>query len=132
MQHYEVKKRTDQVVFDQEKFNTLLVEFARVEENVIITDFRKLEDRPIGNRFLVYAKFPEANVEMRIFRGHMGAVVVALGHSIFKRTCNLNVGNLLQNYGGGGHKGAGTAQLPQEVAEQQIAEILEILKKNEE
>ena len=38
-------------------------------------------------------------------------------------------GALLKTYGGGGHRGAGTTQLPAETAERQIAEILAILKK---
>jgi len=53
-----------------------------------------------------------------------------VGHSIFNRTCNVNVGDLLKKYGGGGHRGAGTTQLPPEKAETKIKEILERLKTN--
>ncbi len=130
LQHYEVKKRTDKVLNEQKEFDELLAKYAKVEDNVIITDFRGVKNKPVGNRFLVFAKFPEANVEMRLFDGHQGAVVVAVGHSIFNRTCNVNVGNLLKKYGGGGHKGAGTTQLPPETAEEKIKEILATLKEN--
>ena len=74
--------------------------------------------------------FPDANVEMRLFDGHQGQVVAAVGHSIFNRTCSVNVGELLREYGGGGHAGAGTAQLPPDKAEPQIKEILGRLKAN--
>jgi hypothetical protein len=130
LKHPEVQKRTERVMEEQEDFEMLLAKHARCEENVIITDFRGVKDKPVGNRFLVYTQFLEANVEMRIFDGHKGAVVVALGHSIFNRSSKVNVGKLCAEYGGGGHKGAGTAQLAADKAEAQIKEILVRLKHN--
>jgi len=130
LQHPEVKKRTDRVLTEQRLFKEILSEHASLDENVIITDLRGMKEKPVGNRFLVYTMFPEANVEMRLFDGHKGQVVVAVGHSIFNRTCNVNAGELLQKFGGGGHKGAGTAQLAPESAEQQIQTILDTLKAN--
>ncbi len=130
LQHPEVKKRADRVLSEQEEHNALLRKHARMDGDVVITDFRGVKDKPVGNRFLVYTVFPRANVELRLFDGHQGAVVAAVGHSIFNRTCKVNLGEMLRGYGGGGHKGAGTAQLPKEKAEAQIAEILGRLKKN--
>lgn len=130
LQHPEVKKRSDRVLQEQEEFKALLAEHARMDGTVVVTDFRGVKDKPVGNRFLVYTVFPQANVELRLFDGHQGAVVAAVGHSIFNRTCNVNLGQLLSQYGGGGHKGAGTAQLPREKAEAQIGEILGKLKVN--
>ncbi|MBN2713583.1 MAG: exopolyphosphatase [Planctomycetes bacterium] len=129
--HPEVKKRTDRVLLEQEEFKAILEKHTSQDGNVIITDFRGMTEKPVGNRFLVYTMFPEANVELRLFDGHKGAVVAAVGHSIFNRTCNINVGDMLKEYGGGGHRGAGTTQLPAEIAEEKIAEILGRLKKNE-
>ena len=131
LRHPEVKKRTDRVLTENETFKETLGKYARVEDSVIIVDFRGLKEKPVGNRFLVYTMFPEANVEARLFDGHQGAVVIAVGHSIFNRTCKIDIGNMLREYGGGGHRGAGTAQLQPEEAEAKIAEILERLKKNE-
>ena len=128
LQHREVKRRTDRVLKEQEQFKELLDKYARQEGNVIVTDFRGLREKPVGVRFLVYTMFPEANVELRLFDGHEGQVVVAVGHSIFNRTCNTNVGELLAEYGGGGHRGAGTTQLPPETADEKISEILNRLK----
>jgi hypothetical protein len=128
MKHPEVDKRAQRVLTEQGDFNALLGKHAKQDGNVIVTDFRGLKEKPVGNRFLVYTLFPEANVEARLFNGHQGAVVIAVGHSIFNRTCKVNVGKLLSEYGGGGHKGAGTAQLSAENAERQIGEILAKLK----
>lgn len=128
LQHPEVKKRTDRVLLEQEKFKKEAEQHAKQDGNVIITDFRGMAEKPVGNRFLVFTMFPEANIEMRLFDGHKGAVVIAVGHSIFNRTCDVNVGEMLRPYGGGGHKGAGTVQVGQEKAEATIAEILQRLK----
>jgi hypothetical protein len=131
LKHPEVKKRTDRVLTEKDLFKTLLEETAHIEDNVIITDLRGKRDLPVGNRFLVYTMFPQGNVEVRLFNGHMGATVVAAGHSIFNRTCNVSCGELLGKYGGGGHAGAGTCQLTPDVAEQSIIDIINTFKKNE-
>ena len=49
---------------------------------------------------------------------------------IFNRTCNVNMGDLLAKHGGGGHRGAGTAQLPADKADAGMADILATLKAN--
>ncbi|MCX7702760.1 MAG: exopolyphosphatase [Planctomycetota bacterium] len=130
LENKEVKKRTDRILKEQEEHKRLLSKYARLDGNVIVTDFRGLKEKPVGNRFLVYTMFPKANVEMRLFDGHKGAVVVAVGHSIFNRTCKVNVGELLKRYGGGGHKSVGTCQLDPTTAEPKIKEILSTLKAN--
>lgn len=124
MKHPEVKRRTDRVLHEQETFKQILQGHCKLKGKVIVTDLRDLIEKPVGNRFLVYTMFPDANVEVRLFHGFNGTVVVAVGHSIFNRTCKVNAGMLLQEYGGGGHFGAGTAQLPAEEADAKIAEIL--------
>lgn len=67
-------------------------------------------------------------------RDHWGprrdTVVAAVGHSIFNRTCNTSVGELMSRYGGGGHRGAGTCVLPLENAADAIDQILFELQAN--
>jgi len=128
LKHPEVAKRAERVLEEQDEFEMLLAKHARQDGNVIITDFRGLKDKPVGNRFLVFTIFLGANVEVRIFDGHAGAVVVAVGHSIFNRTCKTNIGQMLEPYGGGGHHGAGAVQLPPAKAAATIAEIVRKLK----
>jgi hypothetical protein len=126
--HVEVKERADRILSEQEEFKKLLKKHARQDGNVIVTDFRGVKDKPVGNRFLVYTMFPDANVELRLIDGHKGTIVVAVGHSIFNTSCSINIGKLLSEYSGGGHKGAGTAQLHAEDASRQIEEIITRLK----
>lgn len=125
----DVKERIDRYFEQQEVFAKVMREHSRVERNVIITDLRGLGDPPVGNRFLIYTMFPDANIQVRIFDGRKGEFVVcAVGHSIFNRTSRTDVGKLMDQYGGGGHRGAGTCQLPLAVAEAKLKEIIERVK----
>lgn len=128
LQHPEVSKRCQRVLQEQEQFKKLLQKHSRRDGNVIVTDLRGVKEIPAGNRFLVYTMYPEANVEVRIFPGALGNTVVAVGHSIFNRTCPVNLGKLTAEYGGGGHEGAATCQLPNKEADAKIAEIIKRLK----
>jgi len=130
LSHREVKRRTERVLNEQVEFQAILGDHAHVDGNIIITDFRGMTEKPVGNRFLVYTMFPEANVEVRLFDGYKNNTVIAVGHSIFNRTCKVNVGEMLKAYGGGGHKGAGTTQIDSSIAETKIKEIIDRLKKN--
>lgn len=129
LQDPDVKVRSERVIAEDAQFRRALLINSRQEGNVVITDFRGLGEVPPGNRFLVYALFPEANISVRLFDGRGGrTVVAALGHSIFNRTSQTNIGELLGKYGGGGHRGAGTVQFAKEEAGPKIAEIIERLK----
>jgi oligoribonuclease NrnB/cAMP/cGMP phosphodiesterase (DHH superfamily) len=130
LEHREVKKHYDRVIAEQAGFKELLKKHSHQEANTIVTDFRNIpaDELSVGNRFLVFTMYPKANVEVRLFKGKGGTTVVAVGHSIFNRTCEVNVGNLLKEFGGGGHAGAGTCQLKPETADKQIAEIMARLK----
>lgn len=121
----DVKERVDRYFAQQEEFSKVMSERSRAEGNVILTDLRGLTEIPTGNRFLIYTMFPEQNIQIRVFDGKKGEFIVcALGHSIFNRTSKTDVGKLMTKYGGGGHRGAGTCQLPVETAEAAVAEIV--------
>jgi hypothetical protein len=86
---------------------------------------------PIGNRFIVYTLFPQANISLRLHQGPTPEVVAAaVGHSIFNRTSRTNVGELMSRYGGGGHKGAGTCLLPVDHVDSLAAEMVGLMKKD--
>lgn len=131
LQDPEVAARVQKVRDDEVAFLAHLKEVSNLEGNVIVTDVRGKKGLPTGNRFLVYTIFPTVNVSMRIADGKGGEFIsIQVGHSIFNRTCNTHVGNLMAKYGGGGHKGAGTCQIVTAKAEETIKEILGILIKN--
>lgn len=125
-----VRKRCELLESENERFCQELRSHSRVDGHVVITDFRDLDHAPIGNRFLVYALYPEINVSVRIHWGpNRGFPMLLLGHSIFRRTCRTNVGELAARYGGGGHRGAASIPLISE-PDQQIAMIVAELKAN--
>jgi hypothetical protein len=126
----QVKRRCQIIESENEHFCQALRNHSKVEGNVVFTDFRDLDHTPVGNRFLVYALFPEINVSARVHWGpNRSFPMLLLGHSIFRRTCKTNVGELAARYGGGGHRGAGSIPLLDE-PDQQIRMIVGELKAN--
>ncbi len=129
LQNPQVQARCERVLAEEAQFRRALLINSKPDGNVVVTDFRGLPEVPPGNRFLIYALFPETNISVRLMDGRGGRnVVAALGHSILNRTSKTNIGDLLKKYGGGGHKGAGTAQFSKEEAAAKIAEIIAQLK----
>lgn len=127
----EVRARIERIRNEQLEFKRLLERNSFQLNNVVVTDLREIERLPAGNRFLVYMLFPEANVSLRVHWGpRHNSVIAAVGHSIFNRTCNTSVGELMSRFGGGGHRGAGTCVLPLENAADAIDEILFELQAN--
>ncbi|MEO8504823.1 MAG: exopolyphosphatase [Acidobacteriota bacterium] len=130
LEDFSIAKRCEVIESEGASFREDLRRCSRVDGNVVITDFRNLEHPPIGNRFLIYALYPEVNVSLRLHWGPGRAYpMLLLGHSIFNRTCKSNVGELAARYGGGGHRGAGSVPL-QADAEQQIQMVISELKAN--
>lgn len=126
-----VKERKDKLAEQDAHFREITLATSRLDGNVVFTDFRDVDPLPIGNRFIVYTLFPQANVSLRVHWGPSRQhVAAAVGHSIFNRTSRTSVGLLMARYNGGGHKGAGTCLLPAAEADVKIAEIIAILKKD--
>jgi hypothetical protein len=85
---------------------------------VAVIDLRGEKMIHAGNRFLVYALFPQTAVSVHIFPGLEGLnTVLAVGKSVLNRTAAVNVGELMLEYGGGGHPNAGTCQVDNEDAD---------------
>ncbi|MEX0820318.1 MAG: hypothetical protein WD070_12030, partial [Pirellulaceae bacterium] len=93
-----------------------------------VLDLRDEEIIYAGNRFLIYALFPECNISMHVLWGlKKQNTVFTIGKSIFDRGCTTHVGELCLERGGGGHAAAGTCQVPnEEAARVQAALIAQI------
>ncbi len=114
---------------DIDDFKAELQEITRLDDKVIITDFRNTEFLPAGNRFIAFALYPEGNVHIRIRNlEEKSKVRIRIGKSVFTRSCDVHIGNLAEEYGGGGLEGAGGCLLDPDKAEQQIADIIGKLK----
>ncbi|MEG3639905.1 exopolyphosphatase [Magnetococcus sp. PR-3] len=111
----DVKERVD-LYFEQETlFKTQIQMRTKIKENLAILDLRMDETIHAGNRFIVYALYPQCNISMHVLWGKdRKNTVFALGKSIFNRSSKTNIGELCLKYGGGGHHAAGTCQVPNE------------------
>ena len=104
---------------------------SSVHDNLVLIDFLKEENIYAGNRFMIYALYPEVNVSMHVMWGRDKEIVVfAVGKSIINDTCKTNIGQLMLEYGGGGHIAAGTCQIPLADAKRVQNELIEIINKN--
>ena len=129
----EVKRRCQDVVIQNEQYAVQLKANTRLEKHVAITDFRHMVKTPTGNRFLVYALYPESFVHVRIRYEDKDKEIIAVsvGHSIFNPHCHVNAGLLLTDFGGGGHRGAASSRFHASKAEEFIPRIIAALLKNE-
>jgi nanoRNase/pAp phosphatase (c-di-AMP/oligoRNAs hydrolase) len=101
---------------------------SHVEGDVVIVDLRDEETIHAGNRFMVYALFPQARVSVHIIWGRQKLnTVFACGKSILDRTSPVDIGEVMLRYGGGGHLAAGTCQVPHEDSARVLAEIVDAL-----
>jgi hypothetical protein len=127
----EVQERVKRIREQDAQFREVTVQNSRLDGNVVFTDFRGLSSIPVGNRFMVYTLFPQANISLRVHWGPSREhVAAAVGHSIFNRTSGTRVGELMSRFGGGGHRGAGTCLLRAATADAQIAEMIALMKKD--
>lgn len=115
LRHPEVAHRCRRLEEEDIDLHTALNDHSQVHGNVVFTDFRKIDKVPVGNRFLVFAIFPQINIALRVQWGPgREYTMMSLGHSIINRTCTTNVGELAARYGGGGHPGAGSIKMTAE------------------
>ncbi len=109
-----------------ELFVEQLRRVSRVVGDVVVVDLRNEEVIHAGNRFMVYAIFPEARVSIHVMWGRQKLnTVLAVGKSILDRTSPVDIGAVMLRYGGGGHLAAGTCQPAHESAERVLAEVIE-------
>ena len=102
-----------------------LLERSTVHGDTVVLDLREDEVIHPTNRFMIYALRPSCNVSIHVLWGlQRQNTVMAVGKSILNRTSRIDVGALMLAYGGGGHKAAGTCQVPNERAEQVLGELL--------
>jgi hypothetical protein len=115
----------------EEQALSLLGAHTRIDGNVLITDLRAVEEIPPANRFLVYtlpgAESTNVSVRLSMVKG-ADKVSFQVAHNIFNRTARGDVGALMTRYGGGGHRGAGTCQIPTASVERVLGEMVTILK----
>ena len=121
----DVKERVDLFSEHQSKFKEQIERCSEVHDNLVVLDLRQEETIWAGNRFVIYAVYPQCNISIHAMWGkNKQNTVFAVGKSILNRTSNTNVGELCLGYGGGGHNAAGTCQVDNLKAEEKLEEII--------
>ena len=124
----DVKERIDLYREHEQKFKEQVTLCAQVHQNLVFLDLTEEETIYAGNRFMIYALFPECNISIHKMWGFQKQnIVFATGKSIFDRSSKTNVGELMLQYGGGGHIAAGTCQIAIDEAAQVQQALIEVI-----
>ena len=124
----DVKERVDLYFEQAEQFVAQLKRIAKVYDKVVVLDLRNEEVIHAGNRFMIYALYPETQISVHVawgFRKQNTAVMI--GKSIVNKESKVDIGELCLKYGGGGHYNAGTCQLDNDVVDKELPGIIAAL-----
>ena len=124
----DVKERVDLYFEQADLFVEQLKRISKLHGKVIVMDLRNEEIIHAGNRFMIYALYPEAQISVHVawgFRKQNTAVMI--GKSIVNKASTVDIGELCLKYGGGGHRNAGTCQLENDVVDSQLPDIIAAL-----
>ena len=122
----DVKERADLFLSHGEKFEEQVRSCASHHGPLTILDLREEEIIYTGNRFMVYALFPDCQISIHLMWGRLRQnTVFATGKSIFYRDNPLNIGELMLANGGGGHSGAGTCQVDNDKVEETRTHLIQ-------
>ena len=115
----------------QQKFREQIERCSVVHKHIVVLDLRNEETIWAGNRFMIYALFPQCNVSIHVLWGrNKQNTVLAVGKSILNKTSETHIGNLMLEYGGGGHNAAGTCQVNNLKADEILEEVIEKIQTN--
>lgn len=124
----DVRERVSLYASHKEQFVDQLHRCTTVHAKLALIDLRHEEVIYAGNRFTVYALFPQCDISAHILWGvRRQNTVFAIGKSILDRRSPVNVGTICLAYGGGGHDAAGTCQVPNEQADATRVELTQAL-----
>jgi nanoRNase/pAp phosphatase (c-di-AMP/oligoRNAs hydrolase) len=127
----DVKERVDLYFEHEDKFKDQIKRCSTVHGNLVVLDLREEETIYAGNRFMIYALFPECNISIHVLWGlNKLNTVLATGKSITNRTSKTNVGELMLKYGGGGHENAGTCQVENDDTARVLGELIDQITKD--
>jgi len=127
----DVRERIDIYREHADKFAAQILRCTKVYSNVVVLDLRGEEVIYAGNRFMIYALFPECELSIHVLWGlKKQNTVFAMGKSILNRSSEIKIGDLMLTYGGGGHDAAVTCQIANASAEEVLEEIVDRLSAN--
>ncbi|MGL4406419.1 MAG: exopolyphosphatase, partial [Notoacmeibacter sp.] len=125
----DVKERVDVYHDHHARFVEQIKRCTTVHGPLAVLDLRDEETIWAGNRFMIYALFPQTNISCHVMWGKGNQnTVFAFGKSIFDRSNSTHIGNLMLENGGGGHAAAGTCQVETSTAENVLKVLINKVK----
>ena len=122
----DVKERVDLYFEQAQLFEAQLRRIVKVYDKVLLIDLRNEDVIYAGNRFFIYALYPECEISIHVAWGFKKQnTAVMIGKSIINRNSDFDIGMLCLSYGGGGHKNAGTCQLDNDKVDSELPKIIE-------
>ncbi len=121
----DVKERVDLYYDHEARFRDQLQRCSTVHGKLVVLDLRNEETIFAGNRFMIYALYPQCNISIHVLWGlKKQNTVLACGKSIIDRSSKTNVGEEMLEYGGGGHDAAGTCQVENDKADEVLLDLI--------
>jgi len=120
----EVRERLEVYIANHEFAERQVTRCSEQHGNLVVTDLRNEDEFIPCNRFLAYGLYSDANISLTVQNLPDGTVEFALGKSIINRTSSTNVGELMLEYGGGGHRAAGACRIKPDEADKVLKELI--------
>jgi nanoRNase/pAp phosphatase (c-di-AMP/oligoRNAs hydrolase) len=121
----DVQERVELFKEHQGPFIEQLLRCGTKYHNLVVLDLRNEETIYTGNRFMIYALYPDANISIHVLWGKQKQnTVFSVGKSILDRSCTTDIGELCLKYGGGGHEAAGTCQVAHADSARVLSELI--------
>ena len=120
----DVTERVELYAAHRHLFAAQLRRCTTVHDRLAVIDLRQEEVIYAGNRFAVYALFPQCDISVHVLWGlKKQNTVFAIGKSVLDRGSPVDVGAVCLRHGGGGHEAAGTCQVANDRADAVLAEL---------
>ncbi|MFK5985802.1 MAG: exopolyphosphatase [Pseudomonadota bacterium] len=127
----DIKERSELYTNQAKQFKEQLERCSTIHKNLLVLDLRDEEIIHAGNRFMIYALFPDTNISIHVMWGFQKQnTVFATGNSIINRSSKTSIGELMLKYNGGGHENAGTCQVAHDQAEKVLNELIKVITNN--
>jgi hypothetical protein len=105
-----------------------IMQCATVHKNLVIVDLRNKDIVYPGNRFMIYALFPECNVSLQIIPNHAGTkTTIAVGKSFLDRSLTVDIGKAMRECGGGGNRNAGACDVDNDRVDIVVSNLINTL-----
>lgn len=126
----DVKERVKMYFEQQDLFKAQIEKVHKIYGDVVVLYLKDEETIYTGNRFLVYAMYPQTKISVHVMWGlKKQNTAITIGKSIVDRSSQVNIGDICLKYGGGGHKNAGTCQLDNDKVDELLPQIIDLLNK---